>query len=201
VLRTPTLPARNRLAETILAALHDVDAREALAAVAGGRPPDQVSAAVDAADAETVRARARAAAHAVDGLPLVPPADALDAALTDAAVLFDAGLFFEVHEVLEPLWQDAGSGRARAAPGAAREPLQGLIQIAVGYQHAANGNVRGARALLVDGTARTAGQRLAGRDLDPFAAAVRSTLDALERLDGASIPRFPRASDGERRPD
>jgi predicted metal-dependent hydrolase len=202
VLRTSTLHARNRLAETILAALHDVDARHELAALAGGHAHGDVGG-DDAADADTLRTRAQAAERAVAGVPLARAGDALDVALDDAAALFDAGLFFEVHEVLEPLWQDAGTGRADAAPGAAREPLQGLIQIAVGYQHGANGNVRGARALLVDGTERIAGRVLAGRELDAFAAAVRASLAGIDDLDGTTIPKFPRVSDveGRRRSD
>ena len=66
--------------------------------------------------------------------------------LQAAGLLFDAGLHFEVHEVLEPHWA--------AAQGDARETLQGLIQIAVGYQHLANGNHAGARSLLVEGSGR-----------------------------------------------
>ena len=199
MLRTPKLDARNHLAETILAALRDVGARRALAALAGGCADGDVGG-DDAADADTLRARAQAAERAVAGVPLTRAGDALDAALEDAAALFDAGLFFEVHEVLEPLWQDAGSGRRGAAPGAAREALQGLIQIAVGYQHGANGNVRGARALLLEGTERIAGRVLAGRELGAFAAAVRTSLAGIEDLDGATIPQFPRVNDGDDRP-
>src|SRR5207249_698488 len=82
-----------------------------------------------------------------------------------AAVLFDAGLAFEVHELLEPYWV--------RAHGDEREALQGLIQIAVGYQHLANGNLAGARALLDDGTTRTRGRSVAGIDCDAFARAAR----------------------------
>ena len=101
-------------------------------------------------------------------------------ALRAAARLFDAGLFFEVHEVLEPLWMTASEPR--------REALQGLIQIAVGWQHLANGNVAGARSLLADGAARLHGRRLLGVDFDPFA---RAALDAAARLPDAVPPPFP----------
>ncbi len=51
-------------------------------------------------------------------------------------VLFNAGDFFEAHEVWEDLWADS------AAPQ--RSFYQGLIQAAVGLCHFGNGNLRGA---------------------------------------------------------
>lgn len=83
--------------------------------------------------------------------------------------------------MLEPHWL--------VARDEAREALQGLIQIAVGWQHLANGNVAGARSLLSDGAARLHGGRLAGVDFDPFA---RAALDAVTRLPTATPPAFPR---------
>ena len=65
-----------------------------------------------------------------------------------AAALWAEGLFFEVHEVLEDVWQ-------RTA-GAERQALQGVIQIAVAFHHLAHGNRRGARSLLGEGRARLA---------------------------------------------
>jgi predicted metal-dependent hydrolase len=95
--------------------------------------------------------------------------------------LFDAGLFFEVHEVLEPHW-------ASARPPE-RDALQGLIQVAVGWQHLANGNSAGARALLAEGAARLHGRSLLGVDLDPFA---RAALEAAACVPAARPPAFPR---------
>lgn len=63
-----------------------------------------------------------------------------------AEALFNAHLFFEVHEILEPLWL--------AAEGDERELLQGLIQVAVGFHHAENDNRRGALSLLSEGNAK-----------------------------------------------
>jgi uncharacterized protein len=103
-------------------------------------------------------------------------------ALRAAGALFDAGLGFEVHELLETHW-------ARAA-GGEREALQGLIQIAVGYQHLANGNLKGARALLEEGSARLNARRLANLDLAPFARAVAAAVSRLEPR--SRIPPFPR---------
>lgn len=124
--------------------------------------------------------RARRASEALADAPLAAPAD-VRAALTAAARLFDAGLFFEVHEVLEPHWM--------AARDPSREALQGLIQIAVGWQHLANGNVPGARSLLADGAARLHGRQLLGVDFDPFA---RAALDAVARVPDTMPPPFPR---------
>ena len=99
-------------------------------------------------------------------------------------------MYFEVHEVLEPHWLTAA--------GSEREALQGLIQIAVGFQHLANDNPSGARALLGDGSAKAAGRRLHGLDLDHFARAARGCLERIPSagaaFDWAAVPRFPTRS-------
>ena len=78
------------------------------------------------------------------GMP--PSADELAWTLCAAAELFNAGLFFEVHELLEPCWI--------RAEGPLRLFLQGLIQIAAGLHHEQNGNRRGAIALLGEGAGK-----------------------------------------------
>ena len=97
---------------------------------------------------------------------------------------FDAHLYFEVHELLEPAWREADGGE--------REALQGLIQIAVGYQHAANRNFAGARALLDEGRRRIEGRTLDALELEAFGRGVRHSLDRLLRLDWETVPSFPR---------
>src|SRR5262245_65475667 len=82
-------------------------------------------------------------------------------ALAAAAILFDAGLHFEVHELLEPRWS--------RSQGQERQALQGLIQVAVGYQHLANGNLAGARALLDEGARRLWAGRLNDVERAPVA--------------------------------
>jgi predicted metal-dependent hydrolase len=52
---------------------------------------------------------------------------------------FNQGDFFEAHEVWEDLWHEA--------TGPDRRFYQGLIQVAVGLLHYANGNARGALRL------------------------------------------------------
>ena len=94
------------------------------------------------------------------------------------------GLHFEVHELLEPYWVRAS--------GEAKETLQGLIQVAVAYAHLANGNLRGARALMEEGRSRLHGRTL-GLDLEPFAHALPRSLAGLTDLAESDVPPFPRA--------
>jgi hypothetical protein len=181
----PTLPLRlrNRLAGTILAALRDTAARRELARLAGEDGVRDWLASDEARWADPLTARARAACAALADRPLLGSAPDLRQTLDAAASLFDAGLYFEVHEALEAHWT--------AASGEAREALQGLIQVAVAWQHLANGNLAGARSLLLEGRARLHRARLLGTDLEPFA---RAAGEAAERL-GAGLPitppRFP----------
>ena len=211
---TLPLPLRNRLADLILDALHDGAARrglEALAAVCAdpralgtAEPPrafpdDLFEKHRDGwtirsgyrQHAEALGERASRAARALATAPLAPEDPPLDVLLDEAATLFEAGLYFEVHELLEPSWM--------RADGATRHGLQGLIQVAVGFQHLANGNLDGARALLHEGAAKLLGQRLIGRDTDDFARAVirceREVVglgpDAARRFDWSTVPRWP----------
>lgn len=181
----PTLPLRlrNRLAATVLAALHDADARHQLHALADEAVRiDDWLAPDESGHIALVRRRARAANAALAALPLGSPSPPLDDALAAAAALFDAGLGYEVHELLEPHWVQAA--------GDEREVLQGLIQIAVGYQHRANGNRAGAHALLEEGAARVDGHHFRDLPVLPFArAAAAGAID-----EAATIPRFPRAT-------
>jgi DUF309 family protein family protein len=181
-MRTLPLALRNRLAETVLAAIEDEAARRALSEAA--EAPERWLAEEDAQWAPLLAARARRASAALAGAPPAP-VDDLPAALLAARRLFDAGLFFEVHEVLEPHWAQAS--------GETRDMLQGVIQAAVGWQHLANGNVAGARALLADGAARLHGRRLGGLDFDDFA---RAAADAAASLPAqVEPPRFPARED------
>ncbi len=66
--------------------------------------------------------------------------------LSAAGALFNAELFFEVHEILEPAWH--------GSQGPLRTFLQGLIQVAVGFHHRASGNRGGAASLLAEGNAK-----------------------------------------------
>jgi uncharacterized protein len=188
VIPTASLAARNRLAELILHALSDARARADLdrLASAGSPPEGWLPVDADAEQGAMLAARARRASEALRDQAVLSGDRSLDEALRAAAVLFDAGLYFEVHELLEPCWLTA-SGEHR--PG-----LQGLIQIAVGYQHLANGNLAGARALLADGAARLAPRGIPGIDVRKFVAGVRATVDGFDAFDWSDVPNFPRAT-------
>jgi hypothetical protein len=162
------LPLRNALATLACEALDADDARAAVEWLAHRNdtpPPDAERrlTAVHLVDPGTatllevhapwdapIRAHAARALRAADlhrGTRLRPD-DAIGRAITHAAALWNEALFFEVHEVLEAVWQRESGER--------RQALQGLIQIAVAWHHLAHGNPRGARTLLREGRARLA---------------------------------------------
>lgn len=156
------LPIRNRLNRLILAAFDDPDARELLAALVGfcrgdtserllsldffRRAGQGVRLAPWAQPYEAlICERARAYQAVLARARHFAPHELSDPVIR-AALLFDARCYFEVHEMLEPLWMRAEGGE--------RQALQGLIQVAVGFQHLANGNVVGAKRLLEEGLGR-----------------------------------------------
>ena len=209
------LPLRNALARLILDSFHAEGARRGLEAVAAvcadpkalegpGRLPEafprdiferrdggwRVKSGLLAFEAEFAE-RAERARRLLHLRPFDPEDPPLEVAMVAAALLFHAHLYFEVHELLEPYWLRAEGGD--------REGLQGLIQVAVGFQHLANGNVSGARALLHDGCARVLERTLQGVPLDPFGRALQRSLDRVLALgadaprmfDWNDVPRFP----------
>jgi hypothetical protein len=172
------LPLRNALAELAIAAFLEPDARAALDWLAssegapGAAPARRLAAvhlidpgsvtllAVHAPHARAAAEHAARASRAVASAAPPPPGEPIARAAWMARALWNERLFFEVHEVLEAVWKTAG--------GAARQALQGVIQIAVAYHHLAHGNVRGARSLLVEGRQRISGvdaELLPGLDL------------------------------------
>jgi len=162
------LPLRNALATLACEALDAADARAAvewLAHRAGAPTPDAErrlasvhlidAGAATLLDVHTpwdvaIRSHAARALRAAEahGSGPVPSDDAIGRAIVRAAALWNEALFFEVHEVLEAVWQREAGER--------RQALQGLIQIAVAWHHLAHGNPRGARTLLREGRARLA---------------------------------------------
>jgi DUF309 family protein family protein len=183
----PSLPlrVRNRLAETILAAPHDAAARRDLETLAAGGGSGWLEG-EDGRFEPRMQARAQAALRALASAPVRTGASVTDA-LDFAAALFDGGLYFEVHEVLEPHW-------VRAGDATERDTLQGLIQVAVGYQHFADGNLAGARSLLEQGGGRLHGRCVFGVDFEPMA---RAAVAAAGALPATPVPpRFPRVVAG-----
>ncbi len=209
------LPLRNCLARLTLDALHDEAARRARDAVASvcaepralegpGVLPEafpreifehrdgawRLKSGFKAHEGEFAE-RAERARRLLHLRPFDPADPPLKVALIAAALLFHAHLYFEVHELLEPYWLRAEGGD--------REALQGLIQVAVGFQHLANGNISGARSLLHDGCGRVLERTLEGVPLDPFGRALQQSLDRVLALgddapagfDWNEVPRFP----------
>lgn len=204
------LPLRNRLAELVLEAFESGEARATVLALARASGTDGSD--VDTADAgrllalgwfESVapgRVRLRGAYRA-HGPSLAERSSRAASAVQDwrdrgpgelarllerAAALANHGLFFEVHELLEPVWF--------RAPEPTRTALQGLIQVAVAFHHLENRNREGARSLLVLGVAKLA-EAGAALPLDArgWLGELRATLATL--APGGSptgIPRWPR---------
>ncbi len=107
-------------------------------------------------------------------------------ALECARAAWDAGLFFEVHEILEPVWM------REAAPR--REALQGLIMAGAALHHLCSANLAGARALLRDASRHLL--RAPGAlplDLERFARELGGLADA---IDGGAV----RSADDLREP-
>lgn len=71
----------------------------------------------------------------------------LHRAVALAALCFNAGLFFETHELLEHRW-------LHLEDGPLRRYVQGLIQISVGFHHAMRGSYQGAVNQLGKGLAK-----------------------------------------------
>ena len=100
----------------------------------------------------------------------------LDMALGKAALLFNHWCFFEVHEVLEPVWMEE--------VGDVKRFLQGLIQAAVALYHLGRGNVAGARSLLAEGLTKLSPHRpsFIGVELEEFVAGLEACRAAVIRL-------------------
>lgn len=90
-----------------------------------------------------------------------------------ARAAWDAGLFFEVHEILEPAWL--------AERGTRRDALQGLIMAGAALHHLTQGNTAGARGLLRDSVRRLAASpEDLGLDLAGFARELGALADAID---------------------
>jgi hypothetical protein len=104
-------------------------------------PPDEV---------EAIARRLQSGLAVVEAYQreVAPTAPPLERALVQGALLFRAGLFFEVHEVLETTWHGLVDPE--------RTFVQGLIQVAVGMHHLGHENARGAASLFASGRAKLA---------------------------------------------
>ncbi len=125
------------------------------------------------------------------------PRDPLRRAMTEAALCFNAGLFFEAHEHLEHLW-------AAQPRGVTRRFLQGIIQISVGFHHAHEGNYDGAANQLAKGLEKVAGTtgEMLGLDCDDFLPKVTAAREAIVKrgraqMDPVALAEIPRMVVGE----
>lgn len=197
---------RNRLAELILDAFDAPEARETLAALgafcrsAGGVVGPGAMARLtatgwfEAAGPGRVRllgahrayraalCRRADAAAVLAARPALPEGRSVAGLLERAALLAGAGLYFEVHELIEPAWM--------RAEGDARLALQGLIQVAVGLHHTQQGNREGAISLLAEGLAKLGRARSAlPLDTAAWEAGLAAALAALRG--GRAVPPVP----------
>ena len=110
----------------------------------------------------------------------------LERAMKEAVCLFNEGLFFEVHEVLEAVWLKE--------EGQVRLLLQGLIQIAAGFHHLENNNFKGALSLLKEGREKAVefGAVCFGLEPDRFLEQVKACYDSIEALGRDAFDRFDR---------
>lgn len=168
------------------AGIHDVlvvaQARAALLA-AGALPRSS------ATEHAIAAARARLTAYA-EILALAPRGDTLPVRLEQARRMFARGLFFEVHEVLEPPWRDA--------TGEERTILQGVIQASVGWHHARRRNDAGALRLAAAALDKIgdAPERWHGFPLAGLRTSLRAFLDAARGGGSTPPPPLAWASDG-----
>jgi hypothetical protein len=97
---------------------------------------------------------------------------------------FNAGKYYECHEVLEGLW--------RAERDPIRYLYQGILQIGVGLHHLRNGNFRGATLLLRDGIDKARYFRPAclGVDTNTLCDHAQCCLDQLHALGRERIDDF-----------
>lgn len=101
-----------------------------------------------------------------------------------AVIEFNDQKFYDAHEILELLWQEA--------PQEERNFYQGLLQIAAGFYHLQQNNENGAKILIGEGIYRLKKypDRYLDLDLAALVIASKNLLSALQR--SAEIPPFPK---------
>lgn len=74
--------------------------------------------------------------------------------------LFNAGRFYDAHEMLEDAWRETPRGSAR------RKHMQGMVQLAVALHHQSRDNFVGARSVLERGLKNISGGEESFAELD-----------------------------------
>lgn len=136
--------------------------------------------------AATSRAEAYCRALEMLSRRQIRPTGEVERAIEEAACLFNEGLFFEVHEILEAVWLKQGEQT--------RPLLQGLIQIAVAFHHLENRNLIGALSLLKEGLVKVKDYRPAifGLDLDQFLRQAEACYRSIDSLRSEAFEKFDR---------
>ena len=149
---------RNRLSTAFIRAIETGDVRRLESDASVICPPDSERAFCSFADEQLDRYR-----RAIEMIR----AERITDPLHRAVLLWNAGLFFEVHEILETVWNDAQRWR--------KEALRGLIQAAGVYVHWQRGAGQAAEKL----AARAAAHLSTHREDLPELANIEALLEAL----------------------
>ncbi len=106
---------------------------------------------------------------------------ARDPRLAHGLAAFNAGEFFQAHEIWEELWVET--------VGSDKLVLQGLIQVAAGYLKVESGIRGGAMKLLTKGVEqlRQFGAMSMGLALEPFVDGVRADLQRIQAITNVTI--------------
>ncbi|MBI3989782.1 MAG: DUF309 domain-containing protein [candidate division NC10 bacterium] len=136
------------------------------------------------ADRSTIRTKAEVYERVLARVSQVE-GEGVGRALKEAAALFNEGLYFEVHELLEACWMPEEDLLKKRF-------LQGLIQIAVAFHHLLNGNYEGAVSLLKEGAEKVKGYRPSylGVELEGFFKGIARCGEALEQLGPHGLKAF-----------
>ncbi len=113
--------------------------------------------------------------------------DPMPQGLHEGISLFNAGEYFECHEVLEDIW--------REETDPVRALYQGILQIGVAFHHLHRDNWRGAVKLLDGGTDKVARflPRCMGVDTERLNREACACLDALRSLGPERLSEFDRS--------
>ena len=171
---------------------HGVQASESQESVAPWYEPHADLLPFLAAAGERVRIYAQVVSQAAAQVSVFEQLEPLHRGMAEAAICFNAGLFFEAHEHLEHHWLDL-------PPTPTKRFVQGIIQISVGFHHAMRGSYQGAVNQLEKGLAKVAeapGDAL-GLDRDRFRRDVEAARQGMvargrQRMRQAALPELPR---------
>jgi predicted metal-dependent hydrolase len=171
---------------------HDVQTFQSQNGVAPSYEPHPDVLPFLAAVGERVRIYAQVVRQGAARLSAFERLEPLHRGLAEAAICFNAGLFFEAHEHLEEHWRDL-------PPTPTKRFVQGIIQISVGFHHAMRGSYQGAVNQLGKGLAKLAQapEGALGLDLDRFVREVEAARKEIvargrQRMRQGALAELPR---------